>query len=296
MAASNIVRKMEAKGTRFLLKGDTFPERLKYALVAARRSRPLAIHLWLAYLFHLVPEPLARYVVPYCRFTLGSYRFIARRVDWPVVEEVALRGEYDFVEIVLEGKKSPVVLDLGANIGMFSLRVFRACPSAMVYAVEASSKAFQILSRNRNLNPGLSWRVCHGAVWREDGSVRFRNAPLNSGTGSVGEDGDERVPAVSLASLLNAQGKRPVDLLKIDIEGGEEALLCGNAGLLGCVDAVLIEIHPARCNARRVREALVQAFEFIHEVFGRYETRERVSSTPLILASRIAYNLPRWEI
>lgn len=49
---------------------------------------------------------------------------------------------------------------------------------------------------------------------------------------------------VSMATLLNTHGITTVDLLKMDIEGGEQALLDGDLAWLSQVRAIIAEFHP----------------------------------------------------
>ena len=49
--------------------------------------------------------------------------FKFRRRDISAVQEVLLKGEYSFLRPVIEKTKNPVILDIGAHIGLFSVWV-----------------------------------------------------------------------------------------------------------------------------------------------------------------------------
>jgi len=224
------------------------------------------------------------------RFHLGPLPFYARYRDWVALEEIALEQEYGFVTSLLYEKKHPRVVDLGANIGLFSLFVLDRFPSAVVHSVEASRETYEILRRNSTINGGLAWEVLWGAMWSRDGEISF-NEDQQGSTGhhidlSATARRRSNVPALSLSTLLRERVKSDVDLLKVDIEGAEEAVLCEDPALLRSVGAVTAEIHPDRCNERRVLDVLQDAYEYVYAVQGRR------SSKPLVLAARTPAVVP----
>lgn len=209
---------------------------------------------------------------------LRGLAFVARPIDRDAVEVVVERDEYAYVEPLLAGAIRPTVLDVGANIGLFSLRVFAARPSATVHAVEPSESTYRILERNRAAHPGLDWTLHRAAVWRRDGEVRFRNSRKRSTASAIRTRGDELVPALRLSTLLTRCGDGPVELLKLDVEGAEEIALCGKDDVLARVETAIVQVHPGRCDADRVLARLAE----------RYPHRRRMpgaSRNPTIVAS-----------
>ena len=128
-------------------------------------------------------------------------------------------------------------------------------------------------------------------MWSRDGEVSFNEDEKASTGHHIDLSGTARprsnVPALSLSTLLREHVKSDVDLLKVDIEGAEEAVLCEDPALLRSVGAVTAEIHPDRCNQRRVLDVLQDAYEYVYAVQGRR------SSKPLVLAARCPRQPPR---
>lgn len=220
------------------------------------------------------------------RFQLEGHTFLARGIDWGGVEEVALRREYEFVRSLLAGPR-PVVIDAGATVGMFSLYAFLLNPTAVVHALEPSADTFDLLRRNGRLNPTFAWSCYHAALHARDGFVCFDNRPASGARRVSTTDGD-LVPALSLRTLLERHVRARVRLLKLDVEGSEEAILAGNEGLLAEVDHVVVELNPGTCRTDRVVATLLDAFPRLHRIPGR------ASKKPLLLATRRAVNLPRF--
>jgi FkbM family methyltransferase len=215
-------------------------------------------------------------------FRHSGMRFSARAADWNGVREVLLDGEYDVVDQLLPG--CPNVLDLGANIGMFALRMLTLRPGATVHSYEPDAATFEILLENVRRNPGLAWDAYHAAAHAQTGTVRFASAPTST-AGRVGATGVD-VPSVSLADIVNRLGSRRVDLAKIDIEGSEAELLCASPHILSKINAVIVEVHPDLNDAKAVMDTLRKCFPYLARI------PERASSKPLVLATHRDLGLP----
>lgn len=94
----------------------------------------------------------------------------------------------------------------------------------------------------------------HGAIY---------SSPLAYNAKVSAETGTTEVPAVSMPTLLQAQGLAWVDLLKIDIEDYEQQVLAGPTNWLAQVGVLLIGIHSPASQVA-VRQA-VQAHGFSWE-------------------------------
>ena len=207
-------------------------------------------------------------------FRFRSLPFSARAADWLAVREVLVEREYGFVADVLAGSRAPVVVDVGANIGTFALFVFSLFPDAVVRSFEPSSTTFVVLDANRRANPGLDWSCQRAAAHAADGTAPFVNAPFTTSS-RLGAGGDEDVPTLSLDSIVTG----PVDLLKLDVEGAEEAVLDGREDVLRRVGSVVVEVHPDRCDEQRVVRVLESVYEHVRAVAGRRSTK------PLLVAT-----------
>jgi FkbM family methyltransferase len=133
------------------------------------------------------------------------------------------------------------VVDLGANIGLTSLWLATRYHIKRVIAVEASPENARLARRNLEQN-GIAADVIAAAVGPHDGTVRF-NLHKDSNLGTIDPEGTE-LPMISMAKVLERLPEGAVDLLKMDIEGGEQALLDGELGWLHNIRAIIAEFHP----------------------------------------------------
>lgn len=129
------------------------------------------------------------------------------------------------------------VLDLGCHFGYFGLHVRNTFPEARIWCVDASSTAIRVARANLGeerstfLQTALGWDTGTVRLKQRMGedSVCTQHA---DGLGQEMEDKPrhlestvEEVPRDSIITILSRWNWPQIDLLKIDIEGGEIAVL-----------------------------------------------------------------------
>ena len=110
----------------------------------------------------------------------NGVKFYCRRVDSVVLSEFAA-GEYDFIDCLSDSSNELLVLDLGANIGMFALVAFHAYPKCTVVSIEPSPDTFAVLQRTKLRNPELTWRIRCAAIAEVNGFASFNLAGASTG-------------------------------------------------------------------------------------------------------------------
>lgn len=121
-----------------------------------------------------------------------------------------------------------VFLDVGANAGFYSFWVLtRNFPGVRIVAVEPNPRMNERIRFNLRLN-GLEDRISlvEGAVAKSSGEVTLHENPEALGESSISmTQTGTKVQAYSLEHLLADQKCSKMDVLKIDIEGGESDVL-----------------------------------------------------------------------
>jgi FkbM family methyltransferase len=118
------------------------------------------------------------------------------------------------------------VIDAGANVG-FSVLYFSAFfPNAQIVAVEPEKSNIQRLKKNVAANNVKLARLIEGALWNKQAFLEvvrdFRDNREASFT--VRETSKSELQGYGFNQILSEQGWTSVDLVKIDIEGGERFL------------------------------------------------------------------------
>jgi FkbM family methyltransferase len=190
---------------------------------------------------------------------LGSVSFRCDLRDG-LMREAYLTGRYEpqetaiMCDVVLPGM---TFVDVGANWGYFTLvGAFLTGPSGRVVAIEADPAAAAAVRANAAANGFETVEVINVAATDSSRELRFRHYEAahartagNYGLAETarGDRADTVVAGRSLDDILDEAGVDHVDVLKMDIEGGEAAALRGIDRRLsaGLVDCVVLELHPA---------------------------------------------------
>lgn len=183
---------------------------------------------------------------------------LAFHVDPDAVREapniILAQGSYEAFEkrLLLElARDARVVLDVGANIGWYSLHIAAQEPDATIHAFEPVPTTFAKLSANIALN-GMGARVIaasHGLSDKPGSCEMFLPGTSGSPAASMSNlhpsEESRRVTAhfSTMDTFVAAHGIERIDLLKCDVEGAELMVLKGgDASLARFKPAVLIEL------------------------------------------------------
>jgi FkbM family methyltransferase len=139
-----------------------------------------------------------------------------------------------------------VVIDLGANIGYFTLLAAKLVGEAgQVYAFEPEPRNFAYLKKNIEINAYANVIAEEKAVSDRNGKTKLFICSYDSGHHTINQlDGIEaysrgrqferdyiEVDVVALDDFLEGRAER-VDVIKIDVEGAEELAISGMENIL----------------------------------------------------------------
>ena len=168
-------------------------------------------------------------------------------------------GEYEprvlaCAERVLENVFNPVVFDIGANIGFFSLSVLKKYPNATIYAFEPGPHQFALFEetilRNQLKEKIKLFQV---ALGNSNGSAEFRihSSEDASGDGFIDTERSGKTKKIIVSCftldywLINNPEIECVNLLKMDTEGSEFWILNGSSEFFKKFKPIIImEIYP----------------------------------------------------
>ena len=147
--------------------------------------------------------------------------------------------DYDFMNFFIRFIDSgDVVLDVGANIGAYTLLFARCASRGRVVAFEPAPTAFARLSENVGRNRlEARVRLVNKAVGDEAGSLRFSIGDKSS-THHVAVDRDNppektmEVLCTTLSDEATLQSIDRCDFIKIDVEGYEECVIVGGQAFI----------------------------------------------------------------
>jgi FkbM family methyltransferase len=206
-------------------------------------------------------------------------------------------GTYFLEERVIDrwceiAKGSEMILDIGANAGIFSLAAAASNPTARIYAFEPTPEIAAHLRKTvkqNHLEDRLFIHEC--AVSSESGIAHlnvFSNGGDNEGmnflTAERRSESTLEVPTISVDDFCDQWEITKVDLIKIDVQGNEPAVLAGAKKLLDQRDlpTIFTELNwnlgsLENCEASKTLDALEQRGYRFADPNGTYDFRGRGS-------------------
>lgn len=189
-----------------------------------------------------------------CIADCGGYRFFCRNSEEfaRICHDVFTHHEYAFAT----RRREPFIIDAGAHVGVATHYFKHHFPRARVLAVEANPVTYALLRRNIAHNALDDVRAVQAALAPAAGEITFYVSPGDEEPGAWGDSAirqpwhvaaaaeEVRVPAVTLSSILS----EPVELLKLDIEGLETAVLAEAGPRLALVRRIILEFHGTAAN------------------------------------------------
>jgi FkbM family methyltransferase len=177
-----------------------------------------------------------------------------------------------------------VVLDLGANAGLYTVIAARAVgPRGHVYAFEPGERALALLRRNIAINHLTNVTVIEAAVSDVTGTASFAVATdtaLGSLANTERDDqaiaGWQTVKTIRLDDAVTQHDLEVVDFIKIDVEGAEKLAFAGAPRLLARPAPLTILFEAFETNAHAfgytVRELLdlLREYGFAIRGFDRF--------------------------
>lgn len=245
--------------------------RLRHWSVAARQvARRAAVRVKAAYATGVTRwrqlEPSAHYPPPtYAVPVAGSRLLINTTARFPLLADsddlgitpsLVVDGVYDdpFMRFVArELRQGDVAVDVGANIGLFTLQMAHAVRSTgRVIALEPNPKCVSLLRDSLYMNQmrGLTAEVIvHQLAAGTTSEVRLLHAnPVHRGMGTLNAsavgDGDTESFSVDVVRLDDLLASVPfVRLIKIDVEGSEYEVLAGMTRIIDEHRVQLIDLE-----------------------------------------------------
>lgn len=142
------------------------------------------------------------------------------------------------------GKNPQVIIDAGANIGLFTLLYLNKFPQAQFICVEPDQENYKVLKQNVKSYSNV--KCVLGGLWNKDCYLKINDR----GTGEWGfvveeVSRDECVcKGYGLTSLMNMIPTEKIDICKIDIEGSEDDVFSENyEDWIERIDCYMVEVH-----------------------------------------------------
>jgi FkbM family methyltransferase len=161
--------------------------------------------------------------------------------------EVFTQGHYYFETT----NPTPRIIDAGAHIGLSTLYFKKLYPGSEIIAIEPNPHVFRILEKNIEENQlrhvealpvALSDQAGEEAFFMDESDEQWLStASFTPGAWTGSQQSQETQVQTTFLSLFL---DKPVDFLKMDIEGAEQKVLMAIPEHLHQIKHMIVEFHP----------------------------------------------------
>jgi len=221
------------------------------------------------------------FLSPFINFT--SENFLNIRVEFfnyesfrYLFEEVFIRNEYYFET----KKRSPVIFDCGANIGITTLYFKWLYPKSSIFSFEADKTSFKKLKTNIKINDLKNVNIMNLAISNKNGYIKFYSNPNDPGS-MISSTSKERaiytettVKSIKISSFITKKSIGEIDLMKMDIEGSEFESIAdlSKLNMLKLFNEIILEYHHNIAEKNNSLANFLKTFEtnkFKYQVYSK---------------------------
>lgn len=151
---------------------------------------------------------------------------------------------------------TPFIIDAGAHIGMATLYLHSLYPQAEFLCIEPNPNNQKLLAQNLEVNGVEHVTIIPKALSNKVGSVKLFTNPqwtVFSSLRAGGWTGQEEGEYIDVETkLLSSLITRPVDLLKLDVEGEETVVIREAQDKLHLIKHIIIEFHKTKTHSEEL--------------------------------------------
>jgi len=229
-------------------------------------------------------------------YTIDTLNLLNYKLTYLPLQDIGKRERYLFIfgliflikQIVIADqycvrgfiKNDSVVIDAGANIGIFSLFVHYLNRNARIYSFEPAKNSFKVLKKNiisNNLennifvlNLGLGDKKGKAEMMVQDSSLGGGNVMLDSDLLKNKEfmyNRKEFIEMTTIDNFVKDNSIKKVDFIKIDTEGYERQIIKG-------ARKTIKEFSPIiACSAYHLEDDKTKIPELVRSINPRYKYR-----------------------
>lgn len=192
-----------------------------------------------------------------------------------LIKEIIITDQYCAKEFI---KNDSVVIDAGANIGIFSLFASHLTPKGKIYSFEPTKSTFEILNKNiinNNLqnsifvyNLALGDKKEKTEIMIQDNNLGGENIILGSDffkNREIEFNRKESVEMITIDNFIKENNIKKVDFIKIDTEGYEKQIIQGARNTIKEFSPVI------SCSAYHLKDDKIKIPELVKSISPNYK-------------------------
>ena len=195
----------------------------------------------------ILDELLKRKLVRMIRLDGTNIYIRTNTPDLIVAISTLFEKEYNYIHSI----NPKTIIDAGGNIGTSAIFFAKKYPNALIITVEPEESNFDLLLKNTSNFKNIV--AIKAAIW----GVNDKRTIQNRFTGNWGytisdthnktESTGQKINCITIRSLIEEYNIDTIDILKMDIEGGEKNVLENSSDWIDSVDIMTVELHDRIC-------------------------------------------------
>jgi FkbM family methyltransferase len=199
-----------------------------------------------------------------------SYRIRKKSTDFLVFEQVILKQEYKpFLELIKKysQNKGLNLVDAGSNVGFASLYLNKHLNINRIVSIEPSKENIKNLKENFHSNSITNIHIYETGLWEKKTRLKLDTNFRDGREWSLrlietNENDPDGFDCISIENIFNDEKIEIIDILKIDIEGGEKEVFKAfekDNSILSKIKFIAIEIHDEVADRVKINTQLLNA-------------------------------------
>ena len=199
---------------------------------------------------------------------LASYTVKVPKNELFRVKAIFQDNEYSILGTISSGDKITCV-DIGANIGLYSIYVMMHMPNSTIHCFEPSPASYTLLHENVSIIPSI--RLHTYGLFKGNREAMMNIHQMNTGENSIKFNNHNYINSVPVqlrdaGTEFDRLRLEHIDILKIDTEGCEVEILESLGYRLSQIDYILIEYHSEK--ERREIDNILKGFHIFSSKAG----------------------------
>ncbi len=201
------------------------------------------------------------------KFELHLDQYLMKNIYLYDIPEV---NTFNQIKTCLRHTENPVIFDCGANIGLYSINLAKLYPEASIHAFEPLEYNFNLLKKNADLNGFKIISFNQNGVGEKPETLKIKFGNKKSGASIYVDEynnaGTEDIQIVRLDDYCDSKQIDHIDLLKIDVEGGELKVLKGAKEILKKSPKCMVVVEVIQKHLEAAGDDAKSLFELMFEL------------------------------
>ncbi len=185
----------------------------------------------------------------------NAIKFIVPLSIYQVFKEIFMADVYEIENLVVSIPKNPIVIDIGANAGLFDFLLLSKLNEATIYAYEPMPANIRLLNETINANPAiknniLNWQMAVTGKEQDELEIFSEDTVDNQVVASIfkgfspNNTKSIKVTCITLSQIIQQHNLHTIDVLKMDCEGSEYDIIYNtDPSIIRQIKKMVIEVH-----------------------------------------------------